>query len=261
MKKILLLSFFSFLISFAYADKLELSGIYLGKNVYVMNPFSDSGVGYCVFQVTVNGQTSSDEIGSSAFEIDLSQFKFDLGEKINIVLHYKNGCLPRIVNPEAIQPKATFTIQSAQVDKNDILHWTTRDESGSIPFVVQQYRWNKWITIGEVEGNGLPTINKYQLKVRTHTGKNVFRLAQTDYTGNPKYSTRISHDSRKAKVSFGPEKVKDELLFTAETLYEIYDKYGNIIFKGFGDKVNLESLESGLYYINYDNTMGSFRKK
>ncbi|GAB7089116.1 hypothetical protein [Marinifilum fragile] len=261
MKKNLLLIFFIFLFSFAYADKLELSGIYLGKNVYVMNPFSDSGVGYCVYQVTVNGQTSSDEIGSSAFEIDLSQFGFDIGEKVNIVLHYKSGCLPRIANPEAIQPKSTFEIQTVEVDKNDILHWTTREESGSIPFIVQQYRWNKWITIGEVEGRGLTTINKYKLKVRTHTGKNIFRLSQTDYTGNAKYSPKITHESKKPKVSFGPEKVKDELLFTSETLYEIYDKYGNIVFKGFGNKVNLESLQPGLYYINYDNTMGSFRKK
>jgi len=260
-KKNLLLIFFIFLFSFAYADKLELSGIYLGKNVYVMNPFSDSGVGYCVYQVTVNGQTSSDEIGSSAFEIDLSQFGFDIGEKVNIVLHYKGGCLPRITNPEAIKPKSTFEIQTAEVDKNGILYWTTREESGSIPFVVQQYRWNKWITVGEVEGRGLPTINKYEQKVRTHTGKNIFRLSQTDYTGNAKYSPRITHESRKAKVDFGPEKVKDELLFTSETLYEIYDQYGNIVFKGFGNKVNVESLQSGLYYINYDNTMGSFRKK
>ena len=215
-----------------------------------MNPFSDSGVGYCVYQVTVNGQTSSDEIGSSAFEINLSKFGFDLGEKVNIILHYKGGCLPRITNPEAIKPKSTFEIQTAEVDKN-----------GSIPYIVQQYRWNKWITIGKVEGNGLPTINKYKLKVRTHTGTNIFRLSQTDYTGNAKHSPRITHESKKPKVNFGPEKVKDELLFTSETLYEIYDKYGNVVLKGFGNKVNLENLQSGLYYINYDNTMGSFRKK
>ncbi|WP_421920994.1 hypothetical protein [Marinifilum sp.] len=261
MKKALLLVIFISMISFVYADKLELNGIYLGKNVYVMNPFSDTGVGYCIYQVTVNGEAVSDEIGSSAFEIDLSQFNFDIGEKLHIVLNYKNGCLPRIVNPEAIQPKATFEVQSATVDKNGILNWTTRNEIGSIAFVVQQYRWNKWITIGELEGRGLPSLNKYKLKVKTHSGQNIFRLSQTDYTGKPKYSSRIIYNSKKPKVSFEPEKVKEELLFTSETLYEIYDKYGNIVIKGFGRKVYLESLQSGLYYLNYDNTMGSFRKK
>lgn len=240
---------------------MELNGIYLGKNVYVMNPFSDSGDGYCVYQVSVNGEASSDEIESSAFEIDLSQFNLDHGEKITITLHYRAGCLPRIINPEAIQAKASFKIQTSEIDQSGNLHWTTREESGSIPFIVQQYRWNKWLTIGEVDGKGLPTINKYSIKVQLHTGENIFRISQTDYTGKAKYSDRITHVSKSRKVSFGPEKIRNELQFTAETLYEIYDKYGNIIEKGLGKKVNIENLESGLYYINYDNTMDSFRKR
>jgi len=77
-KALLLILLFVF--NFAYADKLEMSGVFLGKNIYVMNPFSDSGVGFCVYEVTVNGQTSTDEINSSAFEIDLSQFNFALAK-------------------------------------------------------------------------------------------------------------------------------------------------------------------------------------
>lgn len=261
MKKKILLIIFSFLFTFAYGDKLELSGIYLGKNLYVMNPFADSGIGYCVYEVSVNGQTSSDEINSSAFEIDLTHFNFDIGQKITVILRYKSGCIPRVINAEVIQPKASFVLQKAEVDKKGILHWSTRGEMGSIPFTVQQYRWNKWITVGEVEGKGSSTLNKYELNVRPHTGENLFRLCQTDYTGKPKYSDRIVHQSKLKLVSFGPEKVKDELLFTDSTLYEIYDNFGNIVFKGFGTKINLKGLQSGLYYINYDNTMGSFKKK
>ncbi len=261
MKNKVILFIFLFLFNFAYGDKLELSGIFLGKNVYVMNPFSDSGVGFCVFEVTVNGQTTNDEINSSAFEIDLSKFNFQIGEKINITLHCKNGCLPKVINPEAIKPVSSFSLQNAVIDKKGILNWTTKDERGSLPFIVQQYRWNKWITIGEVEGIGNPQLNKYQLDVRPHSGENIFRIYQVDYTGTPKYSPDIKYQSALATITFGPEKVKDELLFTHKTLYEIYDNYGNIVFKGFGNKIKLEGLQNGLYYINYDNTMGSFRKK
>ncbi|MBL4561244.1 MAG: hypothetical protein JKX79_09705 [Labilibaculum sp.] len=261
MKNKIALLIFLFLFNFAYGDKLELSGVFLGKNVYVINPFSDSGVGFCVYEVSVNGQNSADEINSSAFEVDLSKFNFPIGEKINITLHYKNGCLPKIINPEAIKPHSSFSLQSAKVDKKGFLNWTTKGEIGSLPFIIQQYRWNKWITIGEVEGIGLPQINKYHLNVRPHSGKNTFRIYQVDYTGTPNYSPDIKHKSTFPAITFGPEKVKVELLFTKETLYEIYDNYGNIIFKGFGNKIKLEGLKNGLYYINYDNTMGSFRKK
>ena len=99
------------------------------------------------------------------------------------------------------------------------------------------------------------------MDVRPHSGENTYRIYQTDYTGTPNYSADIKHESALSAITFGPEKVKDELLFTHATLYEIYDNYGNIVFKGFGNKIKLETLQNGLYYINYDNTMGSFRKK
>lgn len=261
MKKRFLFFIFLFQLGFAYGDKIELSGIFLGKNLYVMNPFSDSGIGFCVYEVSVNGQITGDELNSSAFEIDLSQFHFTIGEKISITLRYKNGCLPRIINPEAIKPKSTFSLQNASVDKKGVLHWTTQGELGSLPFVVQQFRWNKWITVGETDGKGTPETNKYELDVRPHSGKNLFRIFQLDYTEVPRYSSDIIYVSTSDPIYFGPEKVKTELLFTHSTLYEIYDSYGNIIFKGFGDKINLEGLQNGLYYINYDNTMGSFNKK
>ncbi len=261
MKNKVLLLIFLFIFNFAYGDKLEISGVFLGKNVYVMNPFSDSGIGFCVFEITVNGQTSADEINSSAFEIDLSQFKFAIGQKLHIILHYKNGCLPKIINPEAIKPNSSFNLQSAGVNKKGILQWSTKGELGVLAFVVQQYRWNKWITIGELEGKGIPDLNKYQLDVRPHSGDNIYRIYQIDHTGIPNYSEEIKYESKLSKITFGPEKVKDELLFTSATLYEIYDNYGNIVFKGFGNKIKLENLQNGLYYINYDNTMGSFRKK
>lgn len=260
-RNITLLIFFLSLSNFASGDQLELSGIFLGQNIYVMNPFSDSGVGFCVFEVSVNGQTTSDEINSSAFEIDLSKYDFSIGENIIISLQYKSGCIPKIINPEAIKPVSSFKIQKAYVDPNGFLNWTTTNELGSLPFIIQQYRWNKWITVGQVEGNGTPEINQYRLNIRPHSTQNIFRIYQIDYTGKAHYSEEIEYQSKRAAIKFGPEKIKNELVFSSETLYEIYDKFGNIIFKGFGQKIKLDELQKGLYYINYDNTMGSFQKK
>jgi capsular polysaccharide biosynthesis protein len=52
-----------------------LEGTYQGKNVYVQNPFASNGVGFCVYEVRVNDQITTDEIGSSAFEVDLRNFQ------------------------------------------------------------------------------------------------------------------------------------------------------------------------------------------
>ena len=56
----------------ASAGVIVLEGNYQGKNIYVQNPFASSGVGFCVYEVTINDQTTTDEINSSAFEIDFS---------------------------------------------------------------------------------------------------------------------------------------------------------------------------------------------
>ena len=46
---------------FAMAGNIVLEGNYQGKNLYVRNPFAGSGVGFCTFEVTVNGSVTTDE--------------------------------------------------------------------------------------------------------------------------------------------------------------------------------------------------------
>ena len=54
-----------------------------------------------------------------------------------------------------------------------------------------------------------------------------------------------------------------EISFSADTRYEIFDIYGNLIKTGFGRSVDVADLESGAtYYLNYDNSFGeTFRKR
>jgi len=56
-------------------------------------------------------------------------------------------------------------------------------------------------------------------------------------------------------------KVKDDIDFTSETMFEIYDSYGNIVKKGFASKVDASNLSKGIYYLNYDNKTDKFVKK
>lgn len=250
------LSFLFILFSFTCtAGVIELEGIFQGKNLYVMNPFSASGVGFCVFEVTVNGQVTTDEINSSAFEIDLSIFQFKVGDKIKIVIKHKENCKPKVLNPEVLKPKSTYTVTSINIDKNGTLSWTTTGESGSLPFIVEQYRWNKWIKSGEVEGKGTSAANNYSLKVNPHSGNNKFRIKQIDYSKTPKYSQEVPFRSMQPPISLPSKKISTEILFSGETMYEIYDFYGNIVLKGTGAKIDVTGLEKGKYFLNYDNTM------
>ena len=249
----------------SYAD-LSVEGHYQGKNLFVQNPEDEDGFGFCVTRATVNGDPIADGIQSSAFEIDFSAFNVSIGDPVFIVLEHGLGCKPKILNPEVLLPKSTYIIKDLKCTPDGSLTWTTTGESGKLPYVIEQYRWNKWVSIGEVDGNGTSGENTYTFKVAAHSGENKVRVAQTDHTGRKKPSTEVTFTDASVKEPIlSPLKVKEKINFSAggtpvETKYEIYDAYGNIVKKGVGSVVDCANLKKGAYYINYDNKIEKFIK-
>lgn len=239
-----------------------LEGTYQGKNVYVQNPFASNGVGFCVFEVRVNDQVTTDEIGSSAFEIDLRNFNLKIGDPVAIKIFHKDDCKPKVLNPEVLKPKSTFVTTSITIDAaTETLKWITTGEQGKLTYIIEQYRWNKWVKVGEVDGLGTAGPNTYTFKVVTHSGENQFRVKQVDYSGTPRTSQVAKCTSSKPAIKFAPIKARTEIVFEGgETLWEIYDQYGLIVKKGFGSKIDVSQLAKGGYFLNYDNTTAEFFK-
>lgn len=264
MKKIIPFLFLMLCFTAGFAGEKNLSGVYQGKNLYVMNPFTSSGVGFCVYEVQVNGQVTTDEVNSSAFEIDLSLYEFKKGDNISIKIKYKANCEPKVLNPEVLKPTSTFYCSYIKVSRDNVLTWKTTGEAGSLPFTVEQFRWNKWVKVGTVQGKGTPESNTYQLDVNPHSGNNEFRVKQVDYTKKPKYSKVARFRSMDPEVTYAPEKkVGSEIIFSAETMYEVYDPYGNLMLKGFGNKIDVSSLKPNSeyeYILHFDNKVVQFEK-
>ena len=240
---------------------IVLEGHYQGKNLYVQNPFAGSGVGFCTFEVTINGNVTTDEVNSSAFEIDFTNAQLKIGDPVIVKIKHKDDCKPRVLNPEVLKPKSTFIAKAVNLDKDGNFTWTTTSESGILTFTVEQYRWNKWVKVGEVEGRGSPSEYTYNFKITMHSGENKVRVKQVDYTGSPRYSQAAKAMSTIPEVTFSPTKVKDIITFSGETQYEVYDAYGNIVKRGYSATVDATNLKKGLYYLSYDNKTEKFDKK
>ena len=240
------------------AGVIVVEGHYQGKNLFIQNPFSEAGVGFCVFEVTVNDIIATDEMNSSAFELDMANFNLKIGDAVVVKVKHKDGCTPLVLNPEVLKPKSTFDMVAQSVSSDGTYKWTTSNETGELPFVVEQKRWNKWIKVGEVMGIGTPGEHTYEFKVTPHSGENTFRVKQVDLTKRARFSESVKYtDASVAAVTFTPEKPKTEVVFSAKTLYEIYDQYGNIVKRGYGDRVDVSTLNKDLYYLNFDNVMGT----
>jgi hypothetical protein len=262
---LLLLLLFSAYSNTNYAA-LSIEGTYQGKNLYIQNPIDDEGFGYCATKVTVNGDIMPGGTGSGAFEIDFGIFNIALGEPVFIVIEHHDGCKPKILNPEVLLPRSTFNVLSIAISSDEKLRWETNNENGKLPYVIEQYRWNKWVPVGEVEGSGTSGTNKYEFKTTPHSGENVYRVVQVDHSGEKRVSDQVKFKSSIPTVVKSPAIVKDIIQFSSngtpvETRYEIYDAYGNIVKKGVGNSVNCSNLLKGVYYINFDNINEKFVKK
>lgn len=263
--KNIILFFLLCVLSTSVFGALSVNGTYQGKNLYVQNPMDDEGFGYCATKVTVNGDIMPGGSSMGAFEIDFSLFNIAIGEPVFIEIEHNDGCMPKVLNPEVLLPRSTYNVEDMTINVSGDLKWKTSGEKGVLPYIIEQYRWNKWVTIGEVQGKGTAETNNYTFKVTPHSGENTIRIAQIDHSGKKRPSSEVKFVSASPVVTKTPVKVKNEIKFMAnkspyETRYEIYDAYGNIVKKGVGYSVNCSNLVRGVYYINFDNLNEKFIK-
>ena len=181
------------------------------------------------------------------------------------MIEHNAGCTPKILNPEVLLPESTFDISEIAISASGKLSWKTINENGKLPFFIEQFRWNKWVQVGEVRGKGTVAANKYDFQVIPHSGENILRVVQVDFSGSKRASKEVKFTSQQKVISKGSTIVKGSIFFTEENLpsttrYEIFDVYGNIIKKGTGSSVDCTNLLKGAYYINYDNKTEKFFK-
>jgi hypothetical protein len=255
---ILHLSFFTFSLN---ASVLILEGKFQSKNIYIQNSFGGSGVGFCATEIKVNGQITTDEVNSSAFEIDLAAMNIKPGQKVIIEISHKSDCMPIVLNPEVLKPRPTFEVVSMNINTTGILKWTSKNESGPLPYIIEQFKWNKWVYVGEVQGIGNPENHDYSFQILTHSGENKFRVKQVGLATTQKVSSSVILNSAIDKPYYMITKDHKTIQYTVETAFEVYDAFGTIVKKGFGKTTEINNLAKGKYYLCYDNQVSEFDKK
>ncbi|HWY10218.1 MAG TPA: hypothetical protein VN026_02780 [Bacteroidia bacterium] len=260
MKNLAVVLAFFFVVNQAKSGVLVVEGKFQNKNIYVQNAYGGSGVGFCAVEVKVNGHITTDEVNSSSFEIDLVALQFKYGDKVTIEIIHKDFCKPFVLNAEDLKPRPTFEVTSMNVSSTGILRWTTNKESGPLPYIIEQYKWNKWVQIGTVDGLGTSEVHDYAFKVLLHSGENKFRVKQIGLGSLPKISAAVTIQSMTEKPNYALTSDYDALQFSGETFYELWDEYG-VIKKGYGKEIKLDNMKKGKYYLCYDNFMTEIEKK
>lgn len=156
---------------------------------------------------------------------------------------------------------ATFEIQSFKISKDGMVSWTSKNESGSLPYYVEQYIFDKWVPVGKVNGVGSPTPNSYSVPVILNSGENKFRVKQKGYDKMSKFSDAVTFYSKKEAVTYTVKNKNQLLEFSSDTYFIVYNPYGAIVKQGYGNALNITEYAKGYYCLVYDNKLGGFEKK
>lgn len=255
--------FFPYYFAFAQAKSelcvYGLLGSYQGTDVYVQNPFDQDGIGFSIKAVEINGTQMTQRVFSSAFKIDLSKYNLSIGDSVSILFYYNSIEPPKIVNTEALTPVSNANIQKLWIENDSVLNWCSTDEQQKFDYIIEQYRWNKWIKLGEVKSNGKAQENCYSFIVDLHSGENKFRIARFNKSGKKLVSEKIGGFSDKKKINI-ISPVSYELVFSAMTKFELYNELDELLMQGYLKKPNTTHLPHGIYYINFDNRTEVWKK-
>ena len=232
-------------------DTLFFKAVYQGKNLCIQNPLDTLTGTYPVKQVWLNKDRLQDTVTNKAFfEIKLDHFR--VNESVDIVLI---GDIDKFVvfNPQVIVPKALFRFTSFTADEDYITFVTRWSLGWRTYYQLQRYEQNGWrILRDSIITNDMGEGSAHSYIAVSDT--NVLRLkAYGTITDDCVYSPIIKYVSKKPKLDILEREASDVIVLSSITEYRLINHDGDLIHKGYSDKVPVADLSKGTYYIEADN--------
>ncbi|MFT7614280.1 MAG: hypothetical protein ACI9J3_003262 [Parvicellaceae bacterium] len=238
----------------AKSDTLIVDGIYRGKNLKIDNR---SKKGNCTQRILVNGKLAFHNKESKGFEIQLKNMGFSYADSIHVYLIHKAGTPPKVLNLEKILLEEVDA-DNFKVDEKGVLEFRAMGEVAPLHYIVEGYRWGHWVKMDTLSGVGNTDEQKYKTTIALNEGENLFRIVR------PNFSLRSAIITDTLKVKFDgiiKQNVltkRKSIIFARSTFFEVYDAYGVKIQTGIGSEIDCSHMDTGEYYLNFDNIKTSF---
>jgi len=171
------------------------------------------------------------------------------------------------VGSEVPLPIELISFKAACNKGSVYLKWVTASEINNDYFTLERSTDAiNWTIIGTVDGagNSNQNINYSYVDNEPYNGVSYYRLKQTDFDGQFKYSNIIAIiciDDFIGDINVYPNPVSDELIIeiignTVPVNFEISNAQGSVIYQGNlieKTRVNTSSFAPGVYLINFEN--------
>ena len=242
--------------AFCQVSKDEYNGK-LGGYIAITNPFISSHK-HCIDSIYINENKYIGHINKYAFLIDYDSAHVSLGDSVCVEIFRHNDCKAKVIyGQDSIYKKVQFISQ--EISPEGILKWTAKNEPIDSRFQIQQYKWHKWITVGEIKGKGSEGENSYMFNLTQLTSRiNEFRIIQKGMHEIVIKSPTIELFCRKKEVIWKYNKLEKKIIFSEETGFEIFTIFGELILTGYAKQIDYSQLKPGKYYMNYDRDLTEF---
>jgi len=260
--RILIFIFFGLITNGLYAqiDTINISGMYYNSNLYIYNPSVSDG--FSITKLIVNKDTVIEDLATNGIEVDLGTYGLEESSPINISIIYEGKYPPVIVNPEVLMPPVRFRISKPRYTRDGELQWALRGVPGDFPIIVEQYKWNSWRQIASIDPVDTVANNVYEIQVKPHSGKNIYRVKSISIKGDEVKSRDYIFTPKSVyKVVIQNKKITNEIVLSSKTEFEIYTLDGVLLLKGENRYIDISTLKKGKYNIFFDNQIQEFKKK
>jgi hypothetical protein len=154
-----------------------------------------------------------------------------------------------------------FRVSQIQIDSIGKIHWTVYNQDGVLTFYIEQLLNEHWQTVGQVVADGHVAENTFSYSPHLTSGENKYRIGWDLPAGSRLYSNVVRAQSKKEDVYFRLSEDNLKVSFTGPTFYMVYNPYGFITVRGFGDLLDISDFKPGMYCVTYDNKVATFEKK
>lgn len=146
-----------------------------------------------------------------------------------------------------------ITIDRISFDKSGQIKWEVLNEKVNTKFDIEEFRWNNWVSLGQVSGKGTGN-NSYSFLADTTCGVYTVRIKTNAYT-----SKTVNYPNP-AKINVTGGCTKSFVRFGHKTKFEVWDQYGKKILSGCDSIINIKDLKKGNYFLNCGDKLTEFNK-
>jgi hypothetical protein len=247
-----------FLCGSGVAQEIQITGVYQGKSLYIQNPIFSDEQSFCISEVLVNKDIIASNPKVSAIEISFKGM--ELFTPVFIKISYSKGCIPTVLNPEAVKFHSAFGFRDLQLN-DTLLSWKSRGEKVTGTYEIEKLYGDSWALLETIPSKGLFSGSEYEYLPEHKEGSNKFRIKYSQYDpARTLYSEELEFVYYPEPIRIYPFSVSDKLYISRVCDYEITTADGKTVLIGKGKEIQLKGLRRGEYFITIEDQIEKFVK-